>query len=414
MLQGSIRFMSAAPSLTRIPGWLVLMGLLTALGPLAIDMYLPAFPAIADGLGTDTAHVERTLGFYLLGLALAQMFYGPLADRFGRKPPLLVGLFVYAAASAGCAMSVNIEQLLFFRVLQSFGGAAGLVIPRAVIRDNFDTRDASKALSMVMLIMGATPILAPVLGGFLLEVGSWRLIFALIAICAGLLLVASALTMRETRDPGYVTPLSVASILRNYMLVSRDKSFLYYSLAGGMGSAGMFAYLSGSPRVFMDVMGVEARYVGVLIGLNAAALIFTSQVNSRLLNRHSPERLFHHAQVASMVMTLAGVVLTLLGMLDLITLTICVMGFMASRGFVNPNSTALALAHQGRRLGIASAMLGTLNMIFGAIAGIAVSAWQVPTALPLTGILAFCACASWFFGRQALRVSAVGSSSAGV
>ena len=152
---------SSSRTLTTIPPWLVLMGMLTALGPLAIDMYLPAFPAIATGLNATQGQVERTLAGYLLGLALAQLFYGPVADRFGRKLPLLVGLCIFLAASIGCAFASSIDQLAFWRTVQAFGGAAGLVIPRAVIRDNYDTRDASKALSILLLVMGVTPILAP-------------------------------------------------------------------------------------------------------------------------------------------------------------------------------------------------------------------------------------------------------------
>src|SRR5690554_2741753 len=164
-------------SLTTIPGWLLLMGLLTALGPLATDMYLPAFSAMAGDLNTSHGHIERTLASYLFGLALAQLFYGPLADRYGRKKPLLLGLAVFIIATVGCASATDINHLIVWRIAQAFGGAAGMVIPRAVIRDNFNTRDASKALSIVMLIMGATPILAPILGAQMLLFADWRWIF---------------------------------------------------------------------------------------------------------------------------------------------------------------------------------------------------------------------------------------------
>jgi DHA1 family bicyclomycin/chloramphenicol resistance-like MFS transporter len=392
-------------SLTVIPRWLILMGLLTALGPLAIDMYLPAFPAIVHGLGTTQGHVERTLATYLFGLALAQVFYGPFADRYGRKPPLILGLIIFISASIACGFTDDIEHLTFWRIAQAFGGAAGIVIPRAVIRDNFDTRDASKALSLLMLVMGVTPILAPILGGQVLAFGSWRGIFAIMAACGGMLLVGVVLTMRETLNPEKVIPLGLNIIARNYLALLRHRRFLCYTLAGGFGSAGMFAYIAGSPRVFIDIFQIEPRYFGLLFGINAASLIIASQVSARLLNRHMPETLLRIAQRSLVVMTLLALVLTLTGSITLPLLMICLAGFMASQGFVNPNAAALALREQGHRLGVASALMGTLQMLCGASAGLAVSAWQSSTPLPLTGLLALCACLSWLFGRIALKAA---------
>jgi DHA1 family bicyclomycin/chloramphenicol resistance-like MFS transporter len=395
----------AQSSLTVIPRWLILMGLLTALGPLAIDMYLPAFPAIVHGLGTTQGHVERTLATYLFGLALAQVFYGPFADRYGRKPPLILGLIIFISASIACGFTDDIEHLTFWRIAQAFGGAAGIVIPRAVIRDNFDTRDASKALSLLMLVMGVTPILAPILGGQVLAFGSWRGIFAIMAACGGMLLVGVVLTMRETLNPEKVIPLGLNIIARNYLALLRHRRFLCYTLAGGFGSAGMFAYIAGSPRVFIDIFQIEPRYFGLLFGVNAASLIIASQVSARLLNRHMPETLLRIAQRSLVVMTLLALVLTLIGSITLPLLMICLAGFMASQGFVNPNAAALALREQGHRLGVASALMGTLQMLCGASAGLAVSAWQSSTPLPLTGLLALCACLSWLFGRIALKAA---------
>ncbi|MBB5213567.1 Bcr/CflA family multidrug efflux MFS transporter [Parapusillimonas granuli] len=399
--------MQSPPShLTSIPPWLVLMGLLTALGPLAIDMYLPAFPDMVRSLGTDQGMVERTLPSYLLGLAAAQVFYGPFADRYGRKKPLLFGLIVFTIASVGCALTDSIEHLSLWRIAQAFGGAAGMVIPRAVIRDNFDTRDASKALSVLMLVMGVTPILAPILGAQVLNFGSWRYIFAIMAGCGALLFVSVVFGMRETLVPEKTIPLSFGNIGRNYRGLLAHKRFMCYSLAGGFGSAGMFAYISGSPRVFINVFDVPPQYFGLLFGLNAAALIATSQVSARLLNRHAPETLLKFAQAALLIGSAAGFAMTLAGVLTLPLLMAALLCFMAGQGFVNPNAAALALREQGHRLGVSSAMMGTLQMICGSAAGLGVSAWQSDTALPLTGILAFCAFLSWLFGRIALRAPA--------
>lgn len=377
------------------------MGLLTALGPLAIDMNLPAFPAMTGDLNTTHGHIERTLAGYLLGLALAQLFYGPLADRYGRKKPLLLGLCIFIIASLGCASATNIHHLLGWRVLQAFGGAASIVIPRAVIRDNFDTRDASRALSILMLIMGATPILAPMLGAQVLEHLNWRWIFHIMTLAATILLICVALTMRETLRPERVIPLGARIIGLNYQSLLRHKRFICYTLAGGFGSAGMFSYIAGSPRIFIDIYGVSPQYFSLLFGLNAAALIVMSQVSARMLRRHSPETLLRTAQFSLVGVTLVGLLLTLINQLSLFLLMLCLMGYMGSQGFVNPNAAALALREQGHRLGAASAMMGTVQMLCGASAGLSVSLWQTQSALPLTGILTLCAGFSWLFGRMA-------------
>lgn len=377
------------------------MGLLTALGPLAIDMYLPAFSAMATDLGASHGHVERTLASYLLGLALAQLFYGPLADRYGRKKPLLLGLSVFIIASVGCASATDINHLIIWRIAQAFGGAAGMVIPRAVIRDNFNTQDASKALSILMLIMGATPILAPILGGQLLLLADWRWIFHFMTLVASALLISALVSMRETLNPDHIIPLGARIIGRNYLALLRHKRFICYTLAGGFGSAGMFSYIAGSPRIFIEIYGVEPQHFGLLFGMNAAALIAMAQVSARMLNRHSPETLLKFAQASLMGITLVALSLTLTGHLTLPLLMMCLMGFMGSQGFVSPNAAALALREQGHRLGAGSAMMGTVQMLCGASAGLLVSLWQTPSALPLTGLLAVCATLSWLFGRIA-------------
>ncbi|HUH86683.1 MAG TPA: Bcr/CflA family multidrug efflux MFS transporter [Pusillimonas sp.] len=389
----------------KLPGWLLLMGALTALGPLAIDMYLPSFPSIVKGLGATQGEVERTLASYLIGLAAAQIIYGPLADRYGRKRPLLAGLVIFSIASVGCAFTTDIEHLTLWRILQALGGAAGIVIPRAVVRDNLDTRDAAKALSILLLIMGATPILGPIIGGQVLLIADWRGIFGIMAVVGVIMLVVTASKMRETLPPEKVIPLRVSSIFRNYWGLLRHRQFICYSLAGGLGSAGIFTFISGAPRVLINIYGVPPQYFGFLFGLGAASLIFTSQLSARLLDRHSPERLLKLAQIAVAAITLAGLALTLVGWLNLPLLMLCLMGFMASQGFVNPNAAALALSGQGHRLGVASAMMGTVQMIGGAIAGISISYWQADTALPLIGILTISVVLSWLFGALARRAA---------
>uniref|UniRef100_UPI003F657F47 multidrug effflux MFS transporter n=1 Tax=Castellaniella ginsengisoli TaxID=546114 RepID=UPI003F657F47 len=384
-----------------MPPWLILMGALAALGPLAIDMYLPAFGAMAADLGVHPGLVERTLASYLLGLALAQLAYGPLTDRYGRKPPLLLGLALFSLASIACALSSDIDHLILWRVVQAFGGAAGMVVPRAVIRDHLDTREAAQALSLLMLVMGVMPILAPLLGGQAVTLGSWRTVFHLIGLISAGLWLAVALLMRESLDAAQRSPLAVRAIAAHFRLLLSHRGFMGYTLAGGFGSAGLFAYISGSPQVFITLYGVDPRWFGLLFGLNAAALIIAAQFSARLLNRHPPIRLLNRAQGALVLMTLCGLALTLLDWITLPLLMLCLMGFMASQGFVGPNAAALALAEQGPRLGVASALMGSIQMFCGALAGFAVSAWHTGTPLPLTALLTTCALLSWLFSRIA-------------
>ncbi|RYH47391.1 MAG: Bcr/CflA family multidrug efflux MFS transporter [Alcaligenaceae bacterium] len=388
-----------------MPGWLYLMGALTAIGPFSIDMYLPAFPTIAAGLDVSRGEVERTLAAYLIGLAVSQIFYGPLADRYGRRVPLMLGLTLYIVAALGCALSPNIESLTFWRFVQAVGGAAGIVIPRAVIRDHYDTQQSARALSMLMLIMGLAPILAPLIGGQLLIFTGWRAMFWVMMLIGAALLLCVIFIMRESLHPDRVVPLRVSTILSNYAGLLKHRRFMFHSLAGGFGQAGMFAYIIGSPRIFIEIYGVAPQHYGFLFGLNALALIVGSQVSARLLRNRTPATLQRGAQHVLLVAALVALGIALSGQMTLVILMICLVGYMASQGFVNPNSAALALNEQGARLGAASALLGTLQLTSGAIAGLVMSAWQAESALPLTTALATCAALSWLAGRRARRES---------
>jgi len=388
-----------------MPGWLYLMGALTAIGPFSIDMYLPAFPSIAAGLDVSRGEVERTLAVYLIGLAISQVFYGPLADRYGRRMPLMLGLTLYIVASLGCALAGSIESLTFWRFVQAVGGAAGVVIPRAVIRDHYDTQQSARALSMLMLIMGLAPILAPLIGGQLLVLTGWRAMFWLMMLIGVALLVCVIFVMRESLHPERVVLLRVSTILSNYTALLKHRRFMFHSLAGGFGQAGMFAYIIGSPRIFIEIYGVDAQHYGFLFGANALALILGSQISARLLRSRTPATLQRGAQHVLLVAALIALAIALSGQMTLAMLMVCLMGYMASQGFVNPNSAALALNEQGGRLGAASALLGTVQLTSGAIAGLIMSAWQAQSALPLTTVLASCAVLSWLAGRRARRES---------
>lgn len=387
-----------------LPGWLILMGALTAIGPLSIDMYLPAFPAIASGLGAQSSEVERTLAAYLSGMACAQLIYGPLADRFGRKPPLYGALILYIIASAGCALATSVEVLTICRVFQAMGGAAGMVIPRAVVRDHYSTQEAARALSMLMLIMGIAPILAPVVGAQILAWVGWRGIFVTITLCGIALLWTLSKVMVETLAPEKQIKLSWGNIFRTYGGLLLHRRFMAFALSGGLASATMFSYIVGSPRLFIEHFGVSPQTYGLLFGMNAASLIVGSQVCARLLKHHSPMKILPWALGGMMKAGLVALLFALTHLASLQSVMGCMLVFMFCYGFVGPNSAALALSDQGHQLGSASALMGTLSISCGALAGLLVSLMQMPGPMPLALSMAGCttlACLSGALARRA-------------
>jgi DHA1 family bicyclomycin/chloramphenicol resistance-like MFS transporter len=386
-----------------LPGWLLLMGALTAIGPISIDMYLPAFPEMAANLGATGSQVERTLAAYLIGMAGAQLIYGPLADRFGRKPPLYGALIVYILASAGCALAPTVEFLTVCRVVQAMGGAAGMVISRAVVRDHYSTQEAARALSMLMLVMGIAPILAPLVGAQVLTLAGWRGIFAVITLAGIALLIAVSRIMVESLPHEKQVALSWGHIFRTYWGLIRYRRFVAFALSGGMGSATMFAYIVASPRLFIEYFGVSPQSYGLIFGFNALSLIVGSQVSARLLKTHRPEKLLPWALLAMMSAGLSALALILIGWITMPLIMLCMMSFMFTQGFVGPNSAAMALSDQGRQLGSASAMMGTITMSCGALAGLTVSLWNMAGPAPLGWIMGGCTTLAFFLGRSARR-----------
>jgi DHA1 family bicyclomycin/chloramphenicol resistance-like MFS transporter len=384
---------------------LLLMGALTAIGPISIDMYLPAFPEIARGLSTSSNEVERTLAAYLIGMASAQLVYGPLADRFGRKPPLYGALVLYIVASAACALAPSVEFLTVSRIAQAMGGAAGMVISRAVVRDHYSTQEAARALSMLMLIMGVAPILAPILGSHILALAGWRGIFVVITLIGMVLLITVWKVMAESLPSQNKIILSWGNIFRTYTGLLRHKRFAAFALSGGMGSATLFGYIAASPRLFIEHFGVSPQTYGLLFGINACSLIMGSQVSARLLRYHRPEKLLPWALALMMSAGVAALALSLLGVATLPVIMGCMMCFMFSQGFVGPNSAAMALSDQGRQLGSASAMMGTITISCGALAGMTVSMLTTPGPLPLALIMGCCTSMACLLGALARKTS---------
>lgn len=380
-----------------------ILGGLTAMGPLAIDMYLPALPAIARDLHATPGLVQVSLAAYFIGIAGGQAFYGPLSDWLGRRPALYLGLLVFTLSSAACALAPRVDALIACRFLQALGGCAPLVVPRAVVRDHFDEQASVRALSALVLVMGLAPILAPLIGGQLLTRWGWRAIFWALAVygAAGLAIVAMCLPESLPREARRPQPPAV--VMATYGRLFRDRAFIGWVLSGGMIFSGLLAYISGSSFVFIELFGVPPTQFGFYFGANAAGLIAASQLNAWLARRHGARRVVSVvipcAAVAGAVLA-AGAVTDIGGFSGILIPLFC---FIACHGFVMPNSTALAMAPHGTVAGSASALLGALQFSMGATAGALVGVFSNGTAVPFGAVIAACG----FGALLALRLVAL-------
>ena len=377
-------------SFTGLPGWLILLGALNAIGPLSIDMYLPGLPAIATDLHTYPGAMQRTLALFFIGLSLGQLFYGPSSDRFGRKPPLYVGLTLYAVASIGCAFAADVHALTIWRFVQGLGGCAGIVIPRAVVRDRCDPLSMARALSLLMLVMGLAPILAPLLGNAVMALSSWRALFIFQTVFGLACLLLVVIGMRETHDVRDAAPLQIGFVLRNYAGLFREGRFLRPALAGVLAQGGLFAYIVGSPFVLIQIYGIPASMFGWVFGVNAVGLIAGSQINARLVRRVPLPVLLRRALWMVAITTVLSLAAQLAGLMSLPAMLGCLFICVSSLSFIGPNTGALALQHQAHRAGTASALLGSLQFGMGALTGLAMSLWHRADALPLLSVMAAC------------------------
>jgi DHA1 family bicyclomycin/chloramphenicol resistance-like MFS transporter len=269
-----------------------LLGLLSAFGPLSIDMYLSSLPDVGRDMGVGIDGAQLTLAAYFLGLGTGQLVHGPLADRLGRRPPLFVGLVVYTIASALCAMATSIEALILLRLCQALAGCAGMVIARAVVRDVSHEIDPIKLMSRLMLIMGVAPILAPLMGGYLAAALGWRAIFWFLAGVGAVALVLCTFFLPETLVPEKRQRASVFTVLRSYLSLLADRRFLSTAMVSGLTMGGMFAYIAGSPFVFISIYGVSPEHYGLFFGAGAAGFILMSQFGGRFAARYGRDRVF--------------------------------------------------------------------------------------------------------------------------
>lgn len=359
-----------------------MLGGLSAFGPLTIDMYLPALPAMSGSLSASASTVQLTLSAFMVGLALGQLVVGPLSDTWGRRRPLLVGLVVYAAGSLACVVAPTVELLVAARVVEAVGAAAGIVIARAVVRDLFSGTEMTKFFSLMMLVNGLAPVLAPVVGAQLLRLTSWQGVFVVLSCLGVLLLVAVVLVLPETLPAQRRTTGRLGDNLRTYRALLADRSFLGYALSSGLMFAAMFAYISGSTFVLQDVHGLSAQQFSLVFATNSLGIIALSQLNGILVGRYGERTLLRAGLVVAAV---GGVVVLVVATLDLPLWTLLLGLFLVvpNIGLVSPNASSLALAEHGATAGSASALLGVMQFVFGGLAAPLVGIAGAGTAVPM-------------------------------
>jgi MFS transporter, DHA1 family, multidrug resistance protein len=369
----------------------LILGALTAFSSMSIDMYLPAFPQISRDLGIPLGTVQLSISAFLFGSAAGQLVYGPAADRWGRRTPLLLGISLYVLSALGCAMLHSGTGLLFWRVVMAVGGGAGMVITRAVVRDLYDTAEAARMFSLLMLIMGAAPILAPIAGGQLLLLTGWRGIFVFLGFFGVVSLCAAALYLPESLPVERRVRRSFAKMAATYGQLLKHRIFVRYAIALGCVAGVNFSYISGSPFVFIELHGVSPQHFGFFFGANACGLIGASQLNRRLLRRFPARRILTTAfgvnAAAAVLLTVAGVT----GMGGFPAQVILIFVCLCMTGLLYPNVTALAMAPFGETAGSASALLGTIQYSLGATAGAMVGIFHNETAVPMLSAMAVCA-----------------------
>jgi len=364
----------------------VVLGALSAFGPLSIDFYLPGLPRLTSDFDASASAGQLTLTACLLGLAFGQLAFGPLSDRFGRRAPLIAGLVVYFAASLACAAAQDIWTLIALRVLQGLGGSSGIVIARSIVRDLRSGAAAARLFSIIMIVVGVVPFLAPILGGALLHATTWRGLFVILGVVDAAILAAVLTWLPETlpadrRHRGGQTMSGFAELLT-------DRIFLAYAAVLGLNFAAMFSYIAGSSFVLEDIYGVSPQEYGLIFGINAFGIVVCSQVNRTLVARVSPERMLLAGVCAGTTAGVALLVVVLAGGIGLAGILPCLFVCVSSVGLVIPNATALALTDYPHAAGSAAAVLGTAQFVFGGAAAPLVGVAGRETAVPMALLMA--------------------------
>jgi len=368
-------------------GLIVIISGLTAFGPFCMDMYLPGLPSLAQDLGGEAWQVQLTLTACLLGLAGGQIIAGPLSDTFGRRRPLLVGLVIYTIASLMCALAPSVLLLILFRFLQGAAGASGIVIARAIVRDLYSGSEVARFFALTMAVNGLAPILAPIVGGQVLNFTSWRGVFVILTMIGLVLLVSVGLGLKETLPLERRHSGGVTETLRTFRHLLANRAFVGYALALGLAFGCMFGYIAGSPFVLENIYNVSPQVFSLIFASNAFGIILTSQISSRLVEKVGSRKLLAFGLGGSLTGggCLLLAVLTNVGLIGVLPSFFLI---VSSIGFVAPNATALALADQRGVAGSASALLGVLQYVIGALITPLVTIGGTHTAVPMAIIIA--------------------------
>ena len=367
---------------------ILILGSLTALGPFSIDMYLPAFKSIAKYLHTTTDQVALSLSSFFIGISAGQLLYGPLLDRFGRKNPLYFGLGLYIVASIGCYFSTSLEMLIVLRFFQAVGSCAATVASMAMVRDLFPVEDNAKVFALLILVLGASPMLAPTIGSYVAAAFSWEVIFLILTIISVLILLAVIFFLPESYqpDPGY--SLKPKPIIGNFLQVMKNPQFFTYSLSGAFAFAGLFAYVSSSPIVFIEVFKVSEKGFGWIFALLSIGFIGSSQVNSMLMKKFKSEQMVNVSLFSMVIISVIFLIGSLNGWFGIGGTIVMIFGVLSCVGICYPNTAALSLAPFTKNAGAASALLGAFQMAIGSLASVGITLIKSHSPLPMAGVMA--------------------------
>ena len=370
---------------------LLILGLLSAIGPFSIDMYLPAFDTIAKDFDTSVDRVQLSLTSYFIGIAIGQMIYGPLLDKFGRKKPLMIGLVLYSIACILCIFARNVDHLIALRFLQALGSCAGMVASRAMVQDYYDSREAARVFSLLMLVIAISPILAPSAGAFLLQHANWHYIFISLFVIAILILVSTKFFLPESYAGDRSMSLAPTQVVGKFWEVFTNRIFISYCLIGSIASAGLYAYLAGSSFVMQQYYGLSQSEYGLAFAFVASAMIVATQVNRWLLKKWNSMQI---SRIANIWQSFIGILMLISLSTDTLTFPILlalIFCYLIGHGFIFPNTSALALSPFKALAGSASALLGCIQMGLGALTSALVSYLHNNTAMPMVAVMAGCA-----------------------
>ena len=366
---------------------ILILGSLSTISPFAIDMYLPAFPEIATALHTSTAKISLSIASYFAGLAAGQLFYGPLLDRFGRKRPLSVGLILFMASSLLCLGSRSVEWLVAMRFVQALGGCAAQVAAMAMVRDFFPVHETAKIISLLILILGVSPLMAPTVGSFVALHLGWQWVFVILGSFALLNLLVCYWRLPEGHEPDRSVSLQLPPILRNYAEVLKEPQFITFALSGAFAFSGLLVYVAGSPILFMEVFHVSARTFGIIFAGLSVGFIGSNQVNVLLLRKFTSQQIFQGALWVQCPASLLFLIGTIFGWFGLgITLALLFVS-LSTLGLAYPNAAALALSPFERNIGSASAMLGFLQIGVSGLASASIGIFDSHRMLPVVLIM---------------------------